>query len=56
MVQRLCMHITDGCVLLGATALSAGDAARNCRILLRYSSQHVHMIQLPRVASENLST
>jgi hypothetical protein len=52
MAQRLCTHIADGCILLGATAESAGDAARTCRILLRYSSQHVHMIQSSRVASE----
>jgi hypothetical protein len=43
--KRLHEPIVDGCILLAASAASAGVAARVGRILLRHSSHHVHVLQ-----------
>ena len=50
--QRLRGPITDGCILLGVPTANAGDAAQVGRILLRHSSQHVHVLQCPPQATE----
>jgi hypothetical protein len=47
MAERLRGPIIDGCILLGVSAASATDAARAGRVLLRYSSRHVHVLQCP---------
>jgi hypothetical protein len=47
MAERLRGPIVDGCILLGASAASAADAARAGRVLLRHSSRHVHVFQCP---------
>lgn len=39
--------ILDGHILLAVPAATAGDAARVGRILLRYSSRHVHVHRCP---------
>jgi hypothetical protein len=45
MAERLRGPIVDACILLGAPAASAADAAGVARVLLRHSSRHVHVLQ-----------
>lgn len=49
--DRLRGPISEGCILLGARAPSAADAATAARVLLRHSLHHVHMLQCPPRAS-----
>jgi hypothetical protein len=45
MAERLRGSMVDECILLGACAASAADAAQVARVLLRHSSRHVHVLQ-----------
>lgn len=49
--DKLRGHIGDGCIVLGVST-SRTEAAEVGRILLRYSSHHVHMLQGPLAPSE----
>jgi hypothetical protein len=50
--DRLRGSIIDGCVLVGVHAATSVDAARAARVLLRYSSRHVHVLRIPPEASK----
>jgi hypothetical protein len=50
--DRLRGSIIDGCILVGVHAATAVDATRAARVLLRYSSRHVHVLRLPPEAHQ----